>query len=140
MQINKFARHTGLSIKTVRYYEEIGLLPPPKRLDNGYRDYDDIDVDRAKFIAGARSLDFSLSQIKEVLALRDQHEAPCRTVLDLIEEKANSISECIAMMQRMEAELRELHELGQRFPTDHIDGKSCVCHLVSKRNKRQRDW
>ncbi len=140
MQINDFSQRTGLSPKTIRYYEGIGLLPPPRRLDNGYRDYDDHDVDRANFIAGARSLDFSLAHIKEILALRDQQEAPCRFVLDLIEEKANSIAQCIAVMQRMEAELEELHRLGQTFPTDHVDGKNCVCNLVSRRKNRAREW
>ncbi len=140
MQINDFSRQTGLSKKTIRYYEEIDLLPPPRRLENGYRDYDENDVDRANFIAGARSLDFSLAHIKEILALRDNHEAPCRYVLDLIEEKANSIGRCIAMMQRMEAELEELHRIGETFPADHVHGKNCVCHLVSKRKDQNRKW
>ena len=132
MLIKEFARQTNLSAKTIRYYEEIGLLPPPKRLDNGYRDYHEIDVDRARFVAGARSLDFSLDDIQEILDLRDRREAPCRVVLDLLEERANEIKRRIAELQRMEAELHELHRLGLTFPTDDVDGKNCVCHLVSE--------
>ncbi|MDX1414713.1 MAG: heavy metal-responsive transcriptional regulator [Candidatus Promineifilaceae bacterium] len=135
MQIKEFAQQAGLSPKTIRYYEDIGLLPPPRRLENGYRKYDEADVDGARFIAGARGLDFSLAHIKEIITLRDHNEAPCRFVLDMIEEKAKSIGDCIAIMQRMEAELLELHRLGQSFPKDHIDGKNCVCHLVSKRTR-----
>ncbi len=132
MQIKKFAQQTNLSPKTIRYYEEIGLLPPPKRLDNGYRDYDETDVARARFVAGARYLDFSLDDIQEILDLRDQRIAACRVVLDLLEEKADEISQRIAELQRMETELLELYRLGLTFPTDDVDGKNCVCHLVSE--------
>ena len=132
MRIKLFAQLTNLSPKTIRYYEDIGLLPPPERLNNGYRDYDDTAVDRVRFVAGARSLDFSLDDIQEILALREQREAPCRVVLDLLQEKAIEINRRIAELQRMEAELRDLHRLGLTFPTDDVDGKNCVCHLVSE--------
>jgi MerR family copper efflux transcriptional regulator len=135
MRINQFAQLTNLSAKTIRYYEDIGLLPPAHRLDNGYRDYDDTDVDKARFVAGARSLDFSLDDIQEILALREQREAPCRVVLDLLQEKAGEINRRVAELQRMEAELRELHRLGLTFPTDDVDGKNCICHLVSEHSE-----
>lgn len=132
MRINQFSKLTNLSTKTIRYYEDIGILPPAIRLDNGYRDYDERDVDRARFVAGARSLDFSLDDIQEILGLREQREAPCRVVLDLLQERADEINQRIAELQHMEAELRELHRLGLTFPTDDVDGKNCVCHLVSE--------
>lgn len=132
MRIKQFAQLTNLSAKTIRYYEDIGLLSPPRRLDNGYRDYDGTDVDKARFVAGARSLDFSLDDIQEILALREQREAPCRVVLDMLQERAGEINRRVAELQRMEAELRELHRLGLTFPTDDVDGKNCVCHLVSE--------
>ncbi len=134
MQIKEFAQRTNLSAKTIRYYEEIGLLPPPNRLSNGYRDYREADVGRAKFVAGTRTLDFSLDDIQEILDLRDRREAPCRVVLNLLEEKANEISRRIAELQHMEIELRELQQLGLTFPMDDVDGKNCICHLVSERH------
>jgi DNA-binding transcriptional MerR regulator len=137
MQMKIFAQQTNLSPKTIRYYEEIGLLPPPHRLENGYRDYNETDVARARFVAGARRLDFSLDDIQEILDLRDRREAPCRVVLDLLEEIADKISRRIVELQRMEAELRELHLLGETFPTDDVDGKNCVCHLVSEHTRNQ---
>jgi len=133
MQIKELAQRTNLSNKTIRYYEEIGLMPPPRRLPNGYRDYDEVDVERAKFVVGARKLDFSLDDIDEILALRDRREAPCRVVLDMLQQRADEISQRIAELQRLEDELRELHKLGQTFPLDDVDGKNCVCHLVSER-------
>lgn len=135
MRIKQFSELTGLPPKTIRYYEEIGLLPPARRLDNGYRDFAAADIDRVRFIAGARSLDFSLDDIQEILALRDQREAPCRVVLGLLQERADEISRRIAELQRMETELRDLYRLGLTFPTDDVDGKNCVCHLVSEHPK-----
>ena len=135
MRIKQFSEQTGLPPKTIRYYEEVGLLPPARRLDNGYRDYAAADIDRARFIAGARSLNFSLDDIQEILALREQREAPCRVVLDLLQERADEISRRIAELQLMETELRDLYRLGLTFPTDDVDGKNCVCHLVSEHPK-----
>ncbi|MFQ5398322.1 MAG: heavy metal-responsive transcriptional regulator [Anaerolineae bacterium] len=133
MQIKELARRTNLSGKTIRYYESVGLLPPPRRLSNGYRDYDETAVDRVRFVAGARTLGFSLDDIGEILALRDRREAPCRVVLDMLEEKAAEIRRRIAELQQLEVQLHELHALGLTFPTDDVDGKNCVCHLVSER-------
>jgi len=75
----------------------------------------------------------SIDDVQEILALRDRREAPCRVLLDLLAEKADEISQRIAELQRLETELRALHRLGQTFPTDDVDGKHCVCHLVSER-------
>lgn len=133
MQIKELSQRTNLPAKTIRYYEEIGLLPPPARLPNGYRDYEETAVSRIKFVVGARSLGLSLDDIGEILALRDQREAPCRVLLQMLDEKAAEIRQRIADLQRLEVELRELHALGLTFPTDDVDGKHCVCHLVSER-------
>lgn len=54
MKIQELARITGVSAKTIRYYEEIGLLPEPARGENNYRQYDERDVERLRLVAGAR--------------------------------------------------------------------------------------
>lgn len=133
MKIQEFAQLSGLSAKTIRYYESIGVLPSPRRTPNGYRDYTEKDLERARFIAGIRSLDLSLDEIAEILAMRDRQEAPCRTLLDRIEQKADQIEERIRLLKQMEIDLRQLHKVGLTFPTDDVDGKNCICHLVSER-------
>jgi len=135
MRINELAELTGLSGKTIRYYESIGVLPQPKRTANGYRVYDDSDVDRLKFVIGLCRLDFSLDDITEILAMRDRREAPCRVVLDLLIEKADQVFQRIKELQLLEDELHRLHEVGLTYPIDDVDGKACVCHLVSERGK-----
>lgn len=132
MQIQEFAQLIGLSTKTIRYYESIGILAAPQRAPNGYREYNEEHLERARFVAGARSLELSLDEIREILAMQDRREAPCRTLLNLIEQKANHIEERIRLLKQMEVELRELHQLGLTFPTNDIDGKNCICHLVSE--------
>lgn len=138
MQIKTLAEKTGLSDSAIRYYESIGLLPEPERRPNGYRDYDEADVARLQFVAGARALDFSLDDIAEILALRDRREAPCRVVLDLLEEKEEEIARRIAELKRLKVELQQLYTLGQTFPTDDVDGKACVCHLVQNVDKSEK--
>jgi DNA-binding transcriptional MerR regulator len=135
MKIQELAQHTGVSAKTIRYYEEIGILPPPARAENNYREYGEQDVERLRFVAGARRLDLSLEEIREILDLRDRREAPCRTLLERLAQKADEIAERIQALQRLEGELRQLHALGLTFPTDDVDGKNCVCHLVSEHIK-----
>ena len=83
-------------------------------------------------VAGARRLDFTLDDIAEILALRDRQEAPCRVVLDLLQEKADEVHRRIAELRQLEAELRQLHAEGLTFPTDDVEGKNCVCHLVKQ--------
>ncbi len=133
MKIQELSQASGISTKTIRFYEESGVLPSPARKPNGYRDYDQADIERLRLVAGARRLDLSLDDLREILALRDQREAPCRTLLDRIQQKADEVAERIVVLQRLEAELRDLHALGLTFPTDDVDGKNCVCHLVSEK-------
>ncbi len=132
MKIQTFSKLTGLSAKTIRYYESIGILASPRCAANGYREYDKQAVERAHFVAGARSLELSLDEIAEILAMRDRREAPCRTMLNLIKQKADQIEERIRLLRQMKEDLRQLHKLGLTFPTDDIDGKNCICHLVSE--------
>jgi DNA-binding transcriptional MerR regulator len=130
---------TGVSTKTIRYYEEIGVLPPAKRLPNGYRIYDESDLERLRLVNGARQLGLSLDEIKEVLAMRDRGEAPCTVLLDILALKADEIQTRIYELQRLQTELRQLHELGLTFPTDDVAGKACVCHLVSQKSEAKKN-
>jgi MerR family transcriptional regulator, copper efflux regulator len=69
VNIGQAAKRSGISAKMIRYYEEIGLLPAPKRSESGYRDYSDADIRMLGFIQHARELGFSSEQMKELLGL-----------------------------------------------------------------------
>ena len=132
MQIKQLAARANVSPKTIRYYESIGVLPEPQRSTNGYRDYQETDLERLKLVLGARRLEFSLDDVTEIIAMRDRREAPCRVVLDKLTQKADEIAQRIVELQQLEQDLRHLYELGKTFPIDDVDGKTCVCHLVSE--------
>lgn len=133
LKIGQLAQASGVSAKTIRYYEEAHLLPPASRAENGYRLYAAEDVDRLQFIRNARSLDFSLDDLREVLALRDRGEAPCRAVVNLLQEKSVEIEARIEQLRRLQQELAQLQAQAAQLPDDDIDMKHCVCHLIRSR-------
>lgn len=76
MRIGELSKATGVSAKTIRYYEDVGLLIAPPRRDNNYRDYGDNDVATLKFIHRARNLGFAIKDVAQLVALwRDKDRA-----------------------------------------------------------------
>ena len=132
LRIGNLAQASGVPTKTIRFYEEIGLLPPAQRAENGYRLYGGEDVRRLRFIRNARSLGFTLDDLKEVLALRDRGEVPCRYVAHLLEQKVVEIEERIRQLQELQQDLQQLVSQADNLPDD-IEMKRCVCHLIYNR-------
>jgi DNA-binding transcriptional MerR regulator len=71
-QIGEVAEAVGLSLRTIRHYEEVGLVPPSGRSAGGFRLYTDDDVERLRLVKHMKPLDFSLEEMRELLELRDQ--------------------------------------------------------------------
>ena len=65
--------------------------------------------------------------------MRDRRDAPCLTLLELLKEKANEIELRIQELKQLEEDIKQLYQLGLTFPTNDVEGKNCVCHLVSER-------
>lgn len=81
MNISKVAKATGLTAKTIRYYESIGLISSPVRSDNGYRSYTDASLRELRFVKRARETGFNLEECQELLALyRDEHRTSAQTM------------------------------------------------------------
>ncbi len=131
MRIHELAQRTGVPAKTIRYYEEIQLLPPPARQANNYRHYTEKDVERLRFIARARSLDFSLDDIAKVLTTRDAGVAPCEHVLQMLQAHLSDIDRRIADMLTLRDTLKELYHTGAILPRDDVAFEHCGCALIT---------
>jgi DNA-binding transcriptional MerR regulator len=130
MQIRDLVEASGVPAKTIRYYESIGLLPPPERASNNYRQYRTTDVDRLRFIASARSLGVRLGDIAEILAARDQGLAPCNRVLGVLAERISQLDRHIAGLLALRADLHQIQAVGAQLPRDDVAGEGCVCSLM----------
>ena len=130
MQINELANQTGVSTKTIRYYESIGLMPLPKRAAYSYRQYGMADGERLRFIASARSLGFSIDDVRDILAVRDSGEAPCQRVLDTLDQRIRNTERRIAGLVALRDTLCELRREGEGMPLDDVRGEHCVCYLL----------
>ena len=108
--IGEAARLAGLNPKTIRFYEEIGLIAPTGRTTSGYRLFDDEAVSRLGFIKKAQALGFTLTEIGEILALRDGGAMPCDHVEVEVNRKVAAIEERIAELTRLKASLETLLE------------------------------
>ncbi len=128
MRIGQLAEAVGVDTHTIRYYESVGLLPEPARRPSGYRDYDQSDIERLRFVRQARSLELPLDDIWEILALRDRGEIPCQYVGEVISREAEAIEKRIGQLVTLRAEFLRLQQLIPEIP----DGprESGVCHIL----------
>lgn len=110
MNIGAAARASGVPAKTIRYYEEIGLIEAAARSDGNYRIYSDSEVQTLRFIQRARSLGFSVGEVAELLALWRDRSRSSRQVKALASEHLRDIDGKIAALKSMRDTLNELIE------------------------------
>jgi DNA-binding transcriptional MerR regulator len=106
--IGSVARESGVPIKTIRYYEELGLLKAVGRTEGGYRLFNSDVFARLNFIKRAQSLGLSLAEIKEFLDVHDQGDLPCDRVKLKLEDKLSEIERQIQQLQLLKLELKSL--------------------------------
>jgi DNA-binding transcriptional MerR regulator len=123
MRIGELAEQVGVNPKTVRYYEQIKLIPPAPRTAGGYREYTDSDAARLTFIKTSQRLGLSLEEVAEILRLRERGEAPCGYVRDVISHQLRSVDKRIAELRALRTELRELRAAADAIP--EVDGATC---------------
>jgi len=130
--IGQVARQTGINPKTIRYYEEIGLLPKPRRGDNNYRVYSEDTVIRIKFIKKAKSLGFTLKEIKEILALRDRGFKPCNHVRSLLKQRIFDVEQKISELTALRAQLKRLQSEWERVQTLEDSNGEGICPQIER--------
>jgi DNA-binding transcriptional MerR regulator len=126
MRIGNVAHQTGLTTTTIRYYEDIGLVPPPTRAPNGYRDYAPEAVERLRFVRDAQDSGLSLSEIASILELRSQGESTCEHVIELMERHLEDVDRRIERLQASRELYAGLIARAKRLdPADCTDPDRC---------------
>ena len=111
LTIGSLARKTGTKVQTIRYYEQIGLMPEPGRTEGGQRRYGDDDLDRLAFIRHARQLGFSLEAIRELLDLSDHPHRPRLEADAIARRQLKQVEQRLARLEALRTELkRMIHE------------------------------
>jgi Cu(I)-responsive transcriptional regulator len=108
LTIGDLAKATGTKVVTIRYYERIGLLPPPERTGGNYRAYEPMHLDRLRFIRRSRGLGFTLDQIRELLRLSSQEGKACVEVDRIAAAHLAETEEKIADLTRLAVRLRRI--------------------------------
>jgi Cd(II)/Pb(II)-responsive transcriptional regulator len=133
------SRVTGVDIETIRYYEKVGLLPPPSREANGYRTYSAPHLERLSFVRHCRALDMPLSDIKRLLDFLIHPDADCSDINYLIDEQ---LARTRARLKSMRALEKQLTNLRAQCDKNHSSrdcgilqdlvaaahGEACACH------------
>jgi DNA-binding transcriptional MerR regulator len=107
-RIGDLARRTGVGVPTIRYYGEIGLLPPAGRGEGGQRIYVEAHLKRLQFIRRSRELGFSQDDVRTLLRYSDERAAPCAEVDRLARQQLEVVREKIASLKALEAALEEM--------------------------------
>jgi MerR family transcriptional regulator, mercuric resistance operon regulatory protein len=102
LTIGRFAAAAGVNFETVRYYERIGLMPPPARTASGHRAYEAAHVRRLAFIRRARELGFSIEDIRALLALADPSRVSCSEVREIARTHLVEVRAKLADLARLE--------------------------------------
>lgn len=110
LTIGALSRETGVKVPTIRYYEEIGVMPPPARSAGGQRRYGRAALDRLAFVRHARELGFPLEAIRDLLSLADRPEQPCDAVDAIVRAQLRAVEARLARLAALKGELERMLE------------------------------
>ncbi len=129
LRIGQLARATGSTEKTLRYYDQIGVLKPSGRSSSGYRLYCEDAVERLRFIRNAQDLGLSLSDIQSILEISDGGRVPCQHVLAVVERDLSTIEGQLKRLRELRrALLAAKGKLDEALATGSVEaGQACLC-------------
>ncbi|PVH28655.1 MerR family transcriptional regulator [Pararhodobacter oceanensis] len=108
LSIGTMAKRTGSKVQTIRYYEEIGLMPAPERTEGGQRRYDQAALDRLSFIRHARDLGFSLGAIRELIDLSDTPDHACAHIDAIAHKQLKAVEAKLRRLRALQTELKRM--------------------------------
>src|SRR5260370_1905518 len=130
MRIGEIAGRAGVPAKTIRFWEEQGMLPAPARTAAGYRDYGPAILERLAFIRHAQAAGLTLEQIRQVLGIRDGGQPPCEHVTGLIARRLGEVEARLAELARARDQLAALAE--RAAAQDPVDCRG-YCSIIDGR-------
>mgnify|MGYP001325268243 CR=1 FL=1 len=110
LTIGRVAEASGCNIQTIRYYEEIGVLPPPDRSAGNQRIFEQAHIKRLIFIHHARELGFSLNAIRDLLSLADEPDQSCEAADSIARDQLAQVDQRLDRLQSLKAELERMIE------------------------------
>ena len=124
MKIGELAHRTGLTTKTIRYYEDLGIIPEPERDPNDYRNYSEAAVERLRFVKDAQSTGLTLTEIGSILELREEGHGTCEHVAELLDRHLDDldrhIEELLQARTQLAAMASRAHTLDPEDCTDPV--------------------
>lgn len=123
LSIGDLARHTGVKVPTIRYYEQLGLLEAADRTEGNQRRYETTQRDQLAFIKHARDLGFTLEAIRELLDLSAHPESSCAGADDIAVRQLENVRDKIARLRKLEFEL-------QRMVGSCCSGEVSECYVI----------
>ena len=136
MFIGAVARQAGVPIKTIRYYEEVGLLPQPPRTTSRYRLYPPQTIDRLQFIKKAQNLGLRLQDIKEILDLADRGRCPCGHVQRVLTVRLAELRNKIADLRNLERRIQQATRQG--CPPNFRPRGKAMCPTIERQRMQGR--
>ena len=106
MKIGELSQESGISLKAIRYYEELGLIKADKRTEGGFHLFSKSILPRLKFIKQAQNLGFRLQEIGSFMDIHDRGETPCKEVTQNIQSKILEIEDKIQKLEELKAQLK----------------------------------
>lgn len=129
MKVKELAKALNTTVDTVRYYSRIGFITPIKNPTNGYKMYGLKAQERLKFILSARQLDFSVDEIKKIMAVADTGNAPCPLVKGILEQRLEETEKQFQATLQLRKKLRDALFDWKNKPSMVPTG-NMVCHLI----------
>ena len=123
LPIGTVSDQAGVKVPTIRYYEQVGLMPAPTRTEGNRRTYDQTAVRRLRFIRHARELGFEVDAIRQLLDLSDQPDRPCAEADTIARAHLTDIDSKIARLSALRSEVR-------RMIGECAHGRVCECRVI----------
>ena len=121
--IGEVSQRSGVKVPTIRYYEQIGLLPTPQRTEGNRRFYGDADLRRLAFIRHGRELGFEIDAIRALLILQEDRNQSCASACDIARARLEEVEQRLRSLKALRVELKAMIECGQH-------GKVAECRVI----------